>query len=67
MIGLKKELNESSPPFPTGIYNYDGRNIPPSEIINIAPGEGPIPISSTSEPNWEAPSFPKDNSTRKTL
>ena len=47
----EREWNESSPPFPTCIYNNDGPNISPHEIINIAPGEGQIPVSSTSEPN----------------
>ena len=37
----------------------------PSEIVNIAPGEGQIPVSFTSEPNWEGLAFPKDYSTGK--
>ena len=37
-------------PFPTAIYNVDGPNIC-IEIVNIAPGEGQIPVSFTSEPN----------------
>ena len=32
-------------------------------IVNIAPGEDEIPVSFTSEPNWEALAFPKDYST----
>ena len=36
----KRELKESSFPFPTIIYNIDGPNISSSEIVNIAPGEG---------------------------
>ena len=59
----ERELNESSPPFPTAMYNVDGPNIYPSEIVNLAPGEGQIPVSFTSEPNWEALAFPKDYST----
>ena len=47
----ERELNESSPPFPTVMHNVDGSNISPSEIVNIAPGEGQIPVSFTSEPN----------------
>ena len=35
----------------------------PNEIVNIAPGEGQIPVSFTSEPNWGALAFPKDYST----
>ena len=37
-----------------------GPNISASEVVNIAPGEGQIPFSFTSEPDWEALSFPKD-------
>ena len=36
------------------MYNIGGPNISASEIVNIAPGEGQIPASFTSEPNWEA-------------
>ena len=56
----EKELKDSSSPFPTVMYNVDGPNISLSEIFNIAPGEGQIPVSFTSEPNWEALAFPKD-------
>ena len=45
------------------MYNVDGPNISPSEIVNIAPGEGEIPVSFTSEPNWKALAFRKDYST----
>ena len=61
MINLRKE--KSSSHFPTVLCNVDGVNISPSEIVNIAPGEGQIPVSFTSEPNWEALTFPKDYST----
>ena len=39
----------------------------PNEIVNIAAGEGEIPVSFTSEPNWEASAFPKDYSTGRNL
>ena len=55
----ERELNESSSYFPTVMYSVNGPNIPPSEIINIAPGEGQIPVSFTLEPNWEALAFLK--------
>ena len=42
------------------MYNVDGPNISPNEIVNITPGKGQIPVSFTSEPNWEALAFPKD-------
>ena len=50
-----------SVPYQTVMHNIDGSNISPSEIVNIAPGEGQIPVSFTSEPDWEALSFPKMN------
>ena len=40
------------------MHNIDVPNISSSEIVNIAPGEGQIPVSFTSEPNWEALAFP---------
>ena len=30
-----------------------------AEVLNLAPGEGKTPVSTYSEPNWEALSFPK--------
>ena len=59
----ERELKESSSHFPTVMYNVDGSNISPNEIVNIAPREGQIPVSFTSEPNWEAFTFSKDSST----
>ena len=47
------------------MHNIDGPNISANEIINIAPGEGQIPVSFTSEPNWEALTFVKEYSTGK--
>ena len=43
--------------------NIDSPNISSSEIVNIAPEEGQIPVAFTSEPNWEALVFPKEYST----
>ena len=45
----ERELKESSPPFPTVMYNVDGPIISPSEFVNIPPEEGQIPVSFTSE------------------
>ena len=56
----ERELKESSYYFPTVMYNVDEPNISPNEIVNITPGKGQIPVSFTSEPNWEALAFPKD-------
>ena len=61
----ERELKESSYYFPTVMYNVDEPNISPNEIVNIAPGKGQIPLSFTSEPNWEALAFPKAYSTGK--
>ena len=36
------------------MYDKEGPNLSAEELINIAPGEGNIPVSFTSEPNWEA-------------
>ena len=56
-------MKESSSPFPTVVYNVNGPSISLSEIVNIAPGEGQIPVCFTTEPNWEVLAFPKDFST----
>ena len=40
---------------PTLLYNIEGPSILPEEAVNIAPGEGQIPV----EENWEALAFPK--------
>ena len=48
--------------FPTVMHNIDGPDISSSEIVNIAPGDGQIPVSFTPEPNWEALAFPKEYS-----
>ena len=61
----EKEKRLSSVPFPTALHNVDGPNISTDKIVNIAAGEGQIPVSLTSEPNWEALAFPKDYSTGK--
>ena len=58
----ERELKESSSPSPTVMYNVDGPNLSPSEVVNIAVGECQISISFTSEPNCEALAFPKDYS-----
>ena len=41
------------------MHNVDGPNISSSEIGNITPGEGQIPVSFTSELNWAGLEFPK--------
>ena len=61
----ERELKESSSPFQTVVYNVDGSNISPSEIINIAPGEGQIPVSFTSKLSWEVLAQEETTSIRK--
>ena len=61
----ERELNKSSSTFPTVMYNVDGADISPSKIVNVASGEGQMPVSFTCEPNWEALAFPKDYSIGK--
>ena len=42
------------------MHNVDGPNISLSEIVNIAPGEGQIPLLFTAELNWDGLAFPKE-------
>ena len=59
----EKQKNMSAVPHPTVMHNIDGPNISTSEIVNIAPGEGQIPVSFTSGPNLEALAFERNYST----
>ena len=59
----EKEMKMSSVPHPTVMHNIDGPNISAGDIVNIAPGENQIPVSCTSEPDWEGLSFVKNYST----
>ena len=61
----EKEKKKTCVPFPTVLHNIDGPNVSPDQIVNIAPGEGQIPVSFTSEPDWEALAFPKEYSIGK--
>ena len=54
----ESKMKMSSLPFLMVMHNIDVPNISSSEIVNIAPGEGQISVSFTSEPNWEALAFP---------
>ena len=51
--------------FPTALHNKDGPDINACEILNIAPGEGQIPLDRRTEPNCEALAFPKEFATGK--
>lgn len=57
--------NSSENYFPTALHNTDGPDIDACEILNVAPGEGQIPVNTKSETNWEALAFPKEFSTGK--
>ena len=59
MINLREKIERSLLHLPpTVLYNVDETNISPSEIVNIAPGEGRV--SFTLQRTWEALAFPKD-------
>lgn len=47
------------------MYNLDGPNMDPSQIINIASTDRQILVSCTSEPDFEALDFPKGFSTER--
>jgi hypothetical protein len=51
--------------FPTALHNNDGPDIDACQILNVAPGEGQIPLNTRAEANWEALAFPKEFSTGK--
>lgn len=61
----ERVFKESSLHFPTVMHKIDESNITPCEITNTAHGEGPIPVSFTLEFNWEALTFSKVYSRRK--
>ena len=44
----------------TVLHSIEGPSVFPAQFLNIAPGEGQIPVSFATEPNWEALAFPKD-------
>ena len=61
----KEREQRLSNPHPTVMHNVDGPNIDMNEIINVAPGEGQIPVSHSNEPDCEALAFPDLFSTGK--
>ena len=44
---------------PTVMHNLDGYNIKPEQVVDIAPGEGKIPVNLHIEPNAEPLAFAK--------
>ena len=58
-------MTMSSLPFPTVKHNINGPDTFSSETVNVAPGEDQIPVSFTSELNWETLAFPTEYSTSR--
>ena len=42
-----KQKKKNQVPLPTVMHNVDGPNISANEVVNIAPGEGQLPVFST--------------------
>ena len=51
--------------YPTAFHNTHGPEVTSEKIIEVAPGEGQIPISIYKEKNWEAMAFVKQYSEGK--
>ena len=51
--------NKAQVNFPTVIHKIYGQTLKPGEVLNLAPGEGNIPVSTYSEPDWEPLAFIK--------
>ena len=46
--------------FSTVLQNIDSPDISVDDVVNIAPAEGRLLVSFTSEPNWKALAFLKE-------
>ena len=57
----------SSLSYPTVLHEIDGPSVLQNQIINIAPGEGNIPVSFSSEPSWEAFFFQRNTHLAKVI
>ena len=57
MAMLMKEVQDSVLLLPTVLHNIKGTSVSPVLVLKIAPGEGWIPFSFTTEPNWVALAF----------
>ena len=55
----KEQIHKQGVPRPSVIYSNHGPDISVDDIIEVAPGEGQIPVNSTIEPDFEALAFPK--------
>ena len=56
----EKEVGDSVLFLPTILHNIEGPSLSPAQVLSIAPREGQIPASVTTDPNWEALAFRKD-------
>ena len=54
-----EQIHKLGVPHPTVLQSIDGPDISVDDIVEIAPGEGKIPIHRNMEPNCEALAFPK--------
>ena len=61
----RSESKTTSVSYPTVLHEVNGPYIFVNKILNIAPGEGKIPLSLVTEPDCEALTFPKEYSTGK--
>ena len=60
-INFSANKHESRPSlFPTVMHEKEGPSISVNQIVNVAPGEGQIPVSFSSEPDWEALCYIKE-------
>lgn len=55
----------SSVPYQTVLHDINGTSVSQNQNINIAPGERNVPVSFSSEPNWEALASRKEYTTCK--
>ena len=61
----RSESKTASVSYPTVLHEVNGPYIFVNKNLNIAPGEGKIPLSLATEPDCEALIFPKEYSTGK--
>ena len=54
-----EQLHKAGVPYPTVMQNVHGPDISVEDIVDVAPGEGKIPINRSMEPNCEPLAFPK--------
>ena len=52
-------MQDSALPLLIVLHNIESPSVSPAQVFNVAPGGGEIPVSFTTEPNWEALAFPK--------